>query len=245
VARAAPELVAFLGAAETLSEPADYARFDWQLHHLLTVRSGNPIYTLILNGFRGFYEEIARRYFAAHEARRLSDQFYADLRAARAADAAAKALARAVMRQYQYWSRELRTQKRSSRHAPLERLGRRRFSSAGHAGLAGRMSVAHRRAPRHWTDPGRGAAQSPARPPAGARRAGAGCTTPAARACPIGSPQQWAHCRLPRRRGLSAERGRRSRVAGLRCPVDTRLIPYGGGTGVVGHISSTPATGLC
>ena len=100
VARAAPELVAFLGAAETLSEPADYARFDWQLHHLLTVRSGNPIYTLILNGFRGFYEEIARRYFAAPEARRLSDQFYADLRAqARAADAdAAEALTRAVMR---------------------------------------------------------------------------------------------------------------------------------------------------
>lgn len=65
VARAAPELAAFLGAAEGLADPADFARFDWQLHHLLTVRSGNPIYTLILNGFRGFYEEIARRYFAA------------------------------------------------------------------------------------------------------------------------------------------------------------------------------------
>ena len=52
VARAAPELVAFLGGAKTLVDPADYAGFDWQLHHLLTVRSGNPIYTLILNGFR-------------------------------------------------------------------------------------------------------------------------------------------------------------------------------------------------
>ena len=100
VARAAPELAAFLGAAEALADPAGYARFDWQLHHLLTVRSGNPIYTLILNGFRGFYEEIARRYFAAPEARQLSDQFYAGLRAAAwAADAdAAEALARAVMR---------------------------------------------------------------------------------------------------------------------------------------------------
>jgi GntR family negative regulator for fad regulon and positive regulator of fabA len=107
VARAAPELAAFLGAAETLAGPADYARFDWQLHHLLTVRSGNPIYTLILNGFRGFYEDIARRYFAAPEARRLSAQFYADLRAAaRAADAAAaEALARAVMhRSMSTWS---------------------------------------------------------------------------------------------------------------------------------------------
>ena len=99
VARAAPELAAFLGAAEGLADPADFARFDWQLHHLLTVRSGNPIYTLILNGFRGFYEDIARRYFAAAEARQLSRRFYSDLRdAARAADAgAAEALCRAVM----------------------------------------------------------------------------------------------------------------------------------------------------
>ena len=100
VARAAPEVAPFLGQAEALADPADFARFDWQLHHLLTVRSGNPIYTLILNGFRGFYKEIARRYFAAPEARRLSNQFYTDLRAAaRAGDAdAAEALARAVMR---------------------------------------------------------------------------------------------------------------------------------------------------
>ena len=100
VARAAPELAEFLAAAEALTSPADYARFDWQLHHLLTVRSGNPIYTLILNGFRGFYEEIARRYFAAPEARRLSTEFYAELRAAaQAADAdEAETLARDVMR---------------------------------------------------------------------------------------------------------------------------------------------------
>jgi GntR family negative regulator for fad regulon and positive regulator of fabA len=107
VARAAPELAVFLAAAAALADPADYARFDWQLHHLLTVRSGNPIYTLILNGFRGFYEDIARRYFAAPAARRLSDQFYADLRAAaQAADAdAAEALARAVMhRSITTWS---------------------------------------------------------------------------------------------------------------------------------------------
>ena len=99
VARAAPEVATFLGQAEALADPADFARFDWQLHHLLTVRSGNPIYTLILNGFRGFYEEIARRYFAAAEARRLSRRFYADLRAAaQATDAdAAETLSRAVM----------------------------------------------------------------------------------------------------------------------------------------------------
>ena len=99
VARAAPEVATFLGQAEALADPADFARFDWQLHHLLTVRSGNPIYTLILNGFRGFYEEIARRYFATAEARQLSRRFYADLRvAAQATDAdAAETLSRAVM----------------------------------------------------------------------------------------------------------------------------------------------------
>ena len=88
-----------MGQAESLTDAADFARFDWQIHHLLTVRSGNPIYTLILNGFRGFYEEIARRYFATAEARQLSQRFYADLRvAAQATDAdAAETLSRAVM----------------------------------------------------------------------------------------------------------------------------------------------------
>jgi GntR family negative regulator for fad regulon and positive regulator of fabA len=101
VARAAPEVATFLIAADNLDDPASFGRFDWQLHHLLTVRSGNPIYTLILNGFRGFYEDIARRYFIAPGARALSARFYAELRvAAQAANAdAAEALCRAVMRQ--------------------------------------------------------------------------------------------------------------------------------------------------
>lgn len=37
----------------------------------LTVASGNPIYTLILNGFAGFYVQMAHRYFTHVEARRL------------------------------------------------------------------------------------------------------------------------------------------------------------------------------
>jgi len=108
VAREATALIAFLDDAGTLATPADFARFDWQLHHLLTVRSGNPIYTLILNGFRGFYEDIARRYFAAPEARAQSVAFYARLRAAAAAADAdgAEALCREVMRASQItWAR--------------------------------------------------------------------------------------------------------------------------------------------
>ena len=72
------------------------------------MRSGNPIYTLILNGFRGFYEDIARRYFATPEARAQSVAFYARLRAAAAAADAdgAEALCREVMRASQVtWAR--------------------------------------------------------------------------------------------------------------------------------------------
>ncbi len=100
VARDPLALAAFLDGAAALETLADFARFDWQLHHLLTVRSGNPIYTLILNGFRGFYEDIARRYFATAGARELSVAFYARLRAAaQLADAdGAEALCREVMR---------------------------------------------------------------------------------------------------------------------------------------------------
>jgi GntR family negative regulator for fad regulon and positive regulator of fabA len=59
-----------------------FASFDWSLHHTLTVASGNPVYTLILNGFSGFYEEMACLYFAHPEARAASRAFYADLLAA-------------------------------------------------------------------------------------------------------------------------------------------------------------------
>jgi GntR family negative regulator for fad regulon and positive regulator of fabA len=100
VERAGDEVAAFLDGRSTLSDmPAAYARFDWQLHRLLTLKSGNPIYTLILNGFANFYEEIAQLYFATAEARQLSRQFYDDLAQAAANHDAATAehLARTVM----------------------------------------------------------------------------------------------------------------------------------------------------
>jgi GntR family negative regulator for fad regulon and positive regulator of fabA len=100
VANAGNKIAAFLAGADQLAdEPADYARFDWLLHRQLTQNSGNPIYTLILNGFRGFYETVARRYFAPAEARALSRAFYRDLRqAALVGDAAGtEELCRRVM----------------------------------------------------------------------------------------------------------------------------------------------------
>ena len=79
--------------------PEALASFDWTLHHTLTVVSANPIYTLILNGFAGFYEEMARLYFQQPEARASSRAFYAALlETARCGDAReAERLCRVVM----------------------------------------------------------------------------------------------------------------------------------------------------
>jgi GntR family negative regulator for fad regulon and positive regulator of fabA len=81
--------------------PEAFAAFDWTLHYALTVASGNPVYTLILNGFAGFYEQMARLYFAQAAARRASRAFYAALlAAARQGDAAAaERLTRSVMKE--------------------------------------------------------------------------------------------------------------------------------------------------
>ncbi len=65
--------------SELEDSPEAFAAFDWTLHHTLTVASGNPVYTLILNGFAGFYEEMACLYFAQSEARASSRAFYAAL----------------------------------------------------------------------------------------------------------------------------------------------------------------------
>jgi GntR family negative regulator for fad regulon and positive regulator of fabA len=45
----------------------------------LTIASGNPIYTLILNGFAGFYEQMARIYFNQADTRNASREFYRSL----------------------------------------------------------------------------------------------------------------------------------------------------------------------
>jgi GntR family negative regulator for fad regulon and positive regulator of fabA len=102
VERAPSSVIAHLaGQAELNGTPEAFAAFDWTLHHTLTVASGNPVYTLILNGFAGFYEEMAGLYFARDEARASSRRFYVELLgAARREDAAdAERITRAVMQE--------------------------------------------------------------------------------------------------------------------------------------------------
>jgi len=59
-----------------------FATYDWLLHHRLTILSGNPIFTLILNGFAELYPSMAERYFQTEVARASSRAFYAGLLAA-------------------------------------------------------------------------------------------------------------------------------------------------------------------
>jgi GntR family negative regulator for fad regulon and positive regulator of fabA len=84
-----------------LPDHADaFADFDWQLHLALTRACGNPVFTLILNGFRDLYPLMARLYFDGQAARQASRQFYTDLAvSARKADGAgAENLTAQVMR---------------------------------------------------------------------------------------------------------------------------------------------------
>lgn len=87
------------GHAQLGDDPQAFAEFDWNLHHQLTVASSNPIFTLILNGFCDFYQNMAEIYFQSPHSRINSRAFYGDLlAAARAGDAqAAEAITRQVM----------------------------------------------------------------------------------------------------------------------------------------------------
>jgi GntR family negative regulator for fad regulon and positive regulator of fabA len=69
-----------LSAAASIDDtPEAFTAADWELHHTLTIASGNPIFTLILNGFHDLYYIMGLRYFALSDARDTSRAFYRDL----------------------------------------------------------------------------------------------------------------------------------------------------------------------
>lgn len=71
-----------LAKAEELADtPKAFADFDYTLSHELTLASENPIYILVLNGFKGLYARIGQFYFSSDDARPLARQYYAELRA--------------------------------------------------------------------------------------------------------------------------------------------------------------------
>ena len=77
VAHAAASLLPFLATLTTLPDTATaYTTADWELHHRLTIASGNPIFTLILNGFAALYQAMGLLYFAHPNHRAHSQVFY-------------------------------------------------------------------------------------------------------------------------------------------------------------------------
>ncbi|MEA4907662.1 MAG: fatty acid metabolism transcriptional regulator FadR [Chloroflexi bacterium] len=61
------------------SAAEDFAAADWNLHKALTIASGNPVFTLILNGFQSLYSLMGLQYFSHAETRQHSRDFYAQL----------------------------------------------------------------------------------------------------------------------------------------------------------------------
>jgi GntR family negative regulator for fad regulon and positive regulator of fabA len=107
VERAADEVVALLNGCADLEDDAhEFAQADWNLHHGLTLASGNPVFTLILNGFADFYVEMAGRYFSQPNARAASRRWYADLLTAAQsgdAEAAERATRQAMQESIEHW----------------------------------------------------------------------------------------------------------------------------------------------
>ncbi|MEL7645741.1 MAG: fatty acid metabolism transcriptional regulator FadR [Anaerolineaceae bacterium] len=64
--------------------PQDFTAADFELQRVLTILSGNPIYTLILNGFGELYRVMGPLYFSDKAARDRSRRFYRELREAAA-----------------------------------------------------------------------------------------------------------------------------------------------------------------
>ena len=80
VSRASDDLIKLLEAYIDLPDtPEDYARADQELHHQLTLLSGNPIFTLIYNGYRKLSYQAGLDYFADVEARKCAQAYYQGL----------------------------------------------------------------------------------------------------------------------------------------------------------------------
>jgi GntR family transcriptional regulator, negative regulator for fad regulon and positive regulator of fabA len=79
--QAAPDEIAALleGGSDLEDVPAAFARFDWELQHLLTLRAANPIFRLLLNSFQGLYQVMGEHYFQLAENRERSRAYYAGL----------------------------------------------------------------------------------------------------------------------------------------------------------------------
>lgn len=74
------KVIELLKASHDIEDNGDaFAEFDYQLNKELVVASGNPIYLLILNGFKGLYSRLGSLYFSEPKGREISRTYYQKL----------------------------------------------------------------------------------------------------------------------------------------------------------------------
>ena len=61
---------------ELEDDASSYAEFDYWMHHEMAFASKNPIYVLMLNGFKGLYSRIGEYFFSEAPARKAAKDFY-------------------------------------------------------------------------------------------------------------------------------------------------------------------------
>lgn len=82
VKNAPDEIIDYLQESRTPGEDAiaeSYSKYDWGLHWLLTVHSGNPFFTHFINSVKRLYEILGNKYFQYEQTRHHSIKFYKDL----------------------------------------------------------------------------------------------------------------------------------------------------------------------
>ena len=74
------DVIAFLEKANNVTNDADgYIDYDWQLLHLLSRATDNPICTLIMNGFKTLYMRVGKFYYTKQTNRDKVLEFYNEL----------------------------------------------------------------------------------------------------------------------------------------------------------------------
>jgi len=74
------KMVELLNQADSVKENAEeFIELDWQIQHGCAALSGNPVYVLLLNGFKNIYHRIGRFYFSSAKTRKLAREHYKDL----------------------------------------------------------------------------------------------------------------------------------------------------------------------
>lgn len=64
---------------DTPEEGKEFAVHDYQLNHDLALASGNRVFVLMMNGFRGMYSRIGGYYFSKEKSRALAKEYYIKL----------------------------------------------------------------------------------------------------------------------------------------------------------------------